>query len=319
MLQNEAGEAHGQDLLALRGESQASIEQLRAAHQSTLDELRAEHEAVLESQVSDIEKQLHSQSFELRATQEDLAKAKAALDVSRADVVSLKAQLEDAHASFIAASANGGQAAEIERLQKELGNFRDENVMLNDVLAVTKESLSVMSTNHTKELEEAARIRVEEVMKLQSTHDEELGTLAAQKSELALSLSDSQGEVAMLKAQLAAVEPAATPRNSGAMHASVTNVTRDELQKVHEAHNLKMHDLQAEHERVVRGLRIEVEALQTGLNDVQQDVARKSMEIQYLEQEQEESQDSITRYVKVFGLQSLFGVVIALAVIFDFI
>lgn len=318
MLQNEAGEAHGQDLLALRGESQASIEQLRAAHQSTLDELRAEHEAVLESQVSDIEKQLHSQSFELRATQEDLSKAKAALDISRADVVSLKAQLEDAHASFIAASANGGQAAEIERLQKELGNFRDENVMLNDVLAATKESLSVMSTNHTKELEEAARIRVEEVMKLQSAHDGELGTLAAQKSELALSLSDSQGEVAMLKAQLEA-EPAVTPRNSGAMHASVTNVTRDELQKVHEAHNLKMHDLQAEHERVVRGLRVEVEALQTGLNDVQQDVARKSMEIQYLEQEQEESQDSITRYVKVFGLQSLFGVVIALAVIFDFI
>lgn len=310
---------HGQDLHALRAESQATIEQLHAAHQSTVNGLEAEHEAILESQVGAIEKQLHSQSLELRATRDDLSKTKAALDTSRAECESLRAQLKDAHSSFIAASANADQAAEVERLTKEIANLRDENVMLNDVLAATKESLSAMSTNHSKELEEAVRIRVEEVMRLRSIHDGELSTLAAQKSELALSLSDLEGEIATLKAQLAAVEPAVAPRSNGTVHASATTVTRDELQKAHEAHNLKMHDLQAEHDRVVRGLGMEVETLQGRLDEVQQDVARKSMEIQYLEQEQEESQDSITRYVKVFGLQSLFGVVIALAVIFDFI
>lgn len=317
--QNEAGEVHGQDLQALRAESQATIEQLRAAHQSTVNDLQVDHEAALGSQVGALEKKLNSLSLELRATQDDLSKAKAALDTSRAEGESLRAQLEDARANFVAASANPDQSAEVERLTKEIANFRDENVMLNDVLAVTKESLSEMSTNHSKELEEAARIRVEEVMRLRSIHDGELSTLAAQKSELALSLSDLEGEIAMLKAQLAAVEPAVAPRSNGAIHASAATVTRDELQKVHEAHNLKMHDLEAEHVRAARVLETEVERLQTRLDEVQQDVARKSMEIQYLEQEQEESQDSITRYVKVFGLQSLFGVVIALAVIFDFI
>ncbi|KAG6381062.1 hypothetical protein JVT61DRAFT_5459 [Boletus reticuloceps] len=281
---NDAGEVHGQDLQALRAESQATIEQLRAAHQSTVNDLRLEHEAALESQ-------------------DDLSKAKAALDTSRAEGENLKAQLEDARANFIAASTNDDQATDIERLTKEIANLRDENVMLNDVLAITKESLSETSANHSKELEEAARIRVEEVMRLRSIHEGEISTVAAQKSELALSLSDLEGEIATLRAQLAAVEPAVVPRSNGAVHASATTVTREELQKVHEAHNLKMHDLQAGHERAAEG----------------QDVARKSMEIQYLEQEQEESQDSITRYVKVFGLQSLFGVVIALAVIFDFI
>lgn len=284
-----------------------------------MNDLHAEHEAFLESQVSAIDKKLHSQSLELRATQDDLSKTKAALETSRAEGENLRAQLEDVRASFTAANANVDQATEVERLTKEIANHRDENVMLNDVLAATKESLSEMSTNHSKELEEAARIRVEEVMKLRSIHDGEFSTVAAQKSELALSLSDLEGEIAMLRAQLAAVEPAVAPRSNGAVHASATTVTRDELQKVHEAHNLRMHDLQAEQDRVVRGLRMEVETFQARLDEVQQDVARKSMEIQYLEQEQEESQDSITRYVKVFGLQSLFGVVIALAVIFDFI
>lgn len=241
------------------------------------------------------------------------------MDTSRAGNESLRAQLEDVRANFLAASADVDQAAEMERLTKEVASLRDENVMLNDVLAATKESLSEMSANHSKELEETARMRVEEVMRLRSTHDGELSTLAAQKSELALSLSDLEGEIATLQARLAAVEPAVAPRSNGIVHASATAVTRDELQKVHEAHNLKMHDLQAEHDRAVRALRMEVGTLQARLDEVQQDVARKSMEIQYLEQEQEESQDSITRYVKVFGLQSLFGVVIALAVIFDFI
>lgn len=72
-------------------------------------------------------------------------------------------------------------------------------------------------------------------------------------------------------------------------------MTREELQKTHEAHNLKLHDLQAEHERVVRGVKLELETVQNRLEEVQSDLARRNMEIQYLEQEQEESQDSITR------------------------
>ncbi|KAF8846250.1 hypothetical protein BDN67DRAFT_960954 [Paxillus ammoniavirescens] len=315
----EAGETHGQDLQALRAESQASIEQLRAAHLSAVDALQAEHEAALESQVGDLEKRLNNQALELRATQDDLSKAKAALDASRTEIESMNTQLEDARASLLSACASADQATEIERLAKELANLRDENTMLNDVLAVTKESLSEMSANHTKELEEGARSRVEEVTRLRSTHEGEISILAAQKSELALSLSDLEGEIATLKAQLAAVEPAVAPKSNGTVPVSALTVTREELQKVHDAHNLKMHDMQAEHDRLVRALRVEVDALQTRLDEVQQDVTRKSMEIQYLEQEHEESQDSITRYVKVFGLQSLFGVVIALAVIFDFI
>ncbi|KAG1908235.1 uncharacterized protein F5891DRAFT_992179 [Suillus fuscotomentosus] len=291
---NEAADVHSEDLQSLRAESQATIEQLRSAHQSTVDGLKADHEDVLTSQVGDLEKKLNNQSLELRATQDDLAKAKTALESSRSDAESLKAQLEDARAAFVAASTSADQASEIDRLTKELANFRDENVMLNDVLTVTKESLSEMSANHTKELEEAARGRVEDVMSLRAAHEEEIGRLATQKSELSLKLSDLEGEIATLQAQVAAAA-AAAPKNSGAMSPSSTMVTREELQRMHEAHNMKMHDVVADHERIVRDLRNEIDGLQNKVDEVHQDIARKSMEIQYLEQEQEESQDSITR------------------------
>ncbi|KIM66319.1 hypothetical protein SCLCIDRAFT_111016 [Scleroderma citrinum Foug A] len=315
----EAAELHGQDLQALRAESQATIEQLRAAHQSFVSNLQAEQQATLESEVAALEQKLSSQGLELRATQDDLTKTKSALEAAHLASEDLGSQLDDAQAAVVAASASADQAAEIERLTKQLASMRDESTMLNDVLEATKESLSEMSANHNKELEEAAKGRAEEVTRLRAEHEGQVSLLAAQKSELSLSLGDLENEVAMLKAQLSSVELSAVPRSNGAASSSTTNVTREELQKVHEAHNLKMHDLQADHERAVRDFKFEIETLQNRLEEVQSDLARKNMEIQYLEQEQEESQDSITRYVKVFGLQSLFGVVIALAVIFDFI
>ena len=303
----------------MRAESQATIEQLRAAHQSFVSDLQAEQQATLESEVAALEQKLSSQGLELRATQDDLTKTKSALEAARLASEDLGSQLDDAQAAVVAASASADQAAEFERLTKQLASMRDESTMLNDVLEATKESLSEMSANHNKELEEAAKGRAEEVTRLRAEHEGQVSLLAAQKSELSLSLGDLENEVAMLKAQLSSVELSAVPRSNGAASSSTTNVTREELQKVHEAHNLKMHDLQADHERAVRDFKFEIETLQNRLEEVQSDLARKNMEIQYLEQEQEESQDSITRYVKVFGLQSLFGVVIALAVIFDFI
>ncbi|KAI6162043.1 hypothetical protein EDD17DRAFT_1873953 [Pisolithus thermaeus] len=261
----EAAEFHSQELQALRAESQAAIEQLRTAHQSFVSDLEAEHQTTLDSQSSALEQKLNNQGLELRATQDDLAKAKATLDAARSENDNLKAQIEDARALAIAASSNADQAAELERLSKQLASIREENTMLNDVLAVTKESLSEMSANHSKELEEAAKGRVEEVSRLRTEHEKDISMLAAQKSELSLSLGDLENEIAMLKTRLTAAEAAAAPRSNGTMVPSTTNVTREELQRAHEAHNLKLHDMQVEHERVVRGVKLELETMQNRL------------------------------------------------------
>ena len=91
-------------------------------------------------------------------------------------------------------------------------------------------------------------------------------------------------------------------------------ITKVELQ-LHEAHNLKLHDVEVDHNRKIRVLKEELEAERPKADQLQQVVSSRAMEIQYLEQEQEESQNQITRYVRFFGLKSIIGGIIALGVI----
>jgi len=158
IFQNEAGEAHGQDLQKLRAESQATMEQLRTAHQSTIDDMKNEHTNLLDSQVKALEKQINNQTLELKATQDDLAKAKAALEASRAEVESLKGQLDEAKAAaLVEPPPDPALVAEIERLTRELANAKDDVAATHDALNLTKQSLSQVTDNQTKELEEAAK------------------------------------------------------------------------------------------------------------------------------------------------------------------
>lgn len=179
----------------------------------------------------------------------------------------------------------------------------------------TKESLTEVSKNHQKELEEAAMGRAEEVTKLRTAYQDEVAALASEKSALQTMLSDLEGELATLKATVAA-EPVTPSKSNGSAHVRASSVSRDELQRLHEAHNLKIHDVQAEHERSIRALREELEVALSKADELQQEVARKAMEIQYLEQDQDEHQDQITRYVKVFGLKSFLGAMFTLAVVY---
>ncbi len=179
----------------------------------------------------------------------------------------------------------------------------------------TKGSLGEMADNHVKELEEAAKTRVEEVTKLRTVHQEEITTLVKEKSNLITRLSDLEGELATAKAALNA-EPVTPQKTNGTAHQRNSSISREELQRLHEAHNAKLHDFQAEHDRAIRALREELNISLAKSDELQQEVVRKAMEIQYLEQDQEESQDQITRYVKFFGLKSFCGAMFALAVVY---
>lgn len=234
--------------------------------------------------------------MELKATQDDLAKAKAGLEASRAEVANLAGQLEVAKVSAAGAEPDTAIAEEIERLTKELSHAHDDLAASHDALSLTKQSLEEITNNQAKELEEAAKGRAEEVTRLKMLHEQEVNTLVGQKSDLAVKLSDLEGEVATLKASTAA-ERAASPKPNGNAPPTSPGVTKEELQRMHEAHNAKLNDLQAEHDKAIKAIKQELETHQSKAEDLQQEVGRKAMEIQYLEQEQEESTDTITRYV----------------------
>ncbi|KAH8998859.1 hypothetical protein EDB86DRAFT_2910538 [Lactarius hatsudake] len=285
------------DLQALRENSEGAIEQLRTSHQATVEGLKVDHGAALTSQAQTFQKQLSTQALELKATSEDLTKAKATLNASLQEVESLKVQLSEARQAVqaTASAAEADQNAEIVRLNKELSNARAELSGLNEVFRATQESMQEMSKNHQMELEEAAERRTEDASKLRAAHDAEIQSIAAAKSDLVRRLSDLEAEVVTLRADATSTEAIASPKRNGSAPVPTEMVTKEELQQLHEAHNLKINDLQAQHEKAMRALQEQVDAAVAKADETEQDLARKKMEIMYLEQDQEENQDQITR------------------------
>lgn len=295
----EAGEEHVLELQSLRASSNATIEQLKAANQATIEDLKAEHSSTLESELKALEKQISGLSLELKATKDDLLKAKASLEAARSEVDALTRQRDE---MLVAASATPTVAMEnleeIARLSNELSQTKDNLNALTDVLDLTKASLSELSNNHAKELEELVKARAEETTKLRAAHDADVETFAAQKLDLSVRISDLEGELATLRASISADHSSPKSNGVGVPHSpspDSTGVTKEQLQRLHEAHNLKLYDLQTQHDKAIRVLQEELKAYQLKAEELEQEVARKAMEIQYLEQDQEENQEQITR------------------------
>lgn len=295
----EANAKHGVDLQALRAESAAYLAQVTQFHDDKVNGIEAEHAAILEEQTGDLSKQISKLTFELKATQDDLAKSKAALDASSQELRSLEAQLEVSRstAELLASSATPDRTEEVNRLRKDLGDARSDLTALQEVLAATNESIADMSNRHSRDTEVAAEAHIAELTKLKSTHKSELALLEKGNSELSSRLSDAHSEIATLKATITArpSTPVNTRPHSRHGRTGSGMVTKEEIQKMHEAHNLKMNDLHADYEKKLRELREELEAANGKTKELQSEVERKTMEISYLEQEQEESNDTITR------------------------
>lgn len=287
-------------------------------HESSVSSIRAEHAAILEEQTGDLSKQISKLTLELKATQDDLAKSKTALTASAQELDSLKSQLEAARstAEALTSSAPPDRTKEVNSLRKELGDVKSDLTALQEVLAVTNESIADMSHRHGKDLEEAAEVRMTEVTKLISAHESELAHLTRAKSDLASKLSDAHGEIATLRAAIVARPATPTTRASGHGRTGSGAVTKEDIQKMHEAHNLKMNDLQAEYEKKLKELREELEVANGKTKELESEVSRKAMEISYLEQDQEESNDTITRYVELFGFKGVLGCVLVLYLIY---
>lgn len=307
-IQGEASDAHSQDLQALRSQSQAGVDQLLTAHQASLDSLKAEHQSALASQAKMLEKTISNQTLELKATQEDLQKAKAAHAASVSELEVLRVQLEEFTRSSesSAAASSAEHLIEIQRLTKELSAARDDNTALSEILGLTKDSLNEMSRNHKDELQDVAKARVEEVTRLKAEYDQQRTAHLKEKEVLSAQITDLQGEISTLHATAAAAaERPKSPKSNGLSHARHTSVTAEELQQMHEAHNLKLRDLEANQEKALMGLKEDLHAAQARVEELQNEVNRKTMEIQYLEQDGEEKDDTITRYVKYVRIMKL--------------
>lgn len=300
MPQREAGAAHAQELQNLRAESNATIVQIQNQNKSNFESLQGDHAAELDSAAKGYNKQISNINLELKATQDDLAKSKAALEELRKELENVKAQRDAAKASAEAVPAiSSEQAEEVARLAQELAVAKDDLAAVTDMLNLTKSSLTEMSDKHQHDIEESAKDRAEEALKLAAAHDKEIKALASQKHDLLIRLSDLEGELSTAKAALSAAQTASPKPNGTPSRAPASpGVSKEELAKLHEAHTHKVYDLQAEHEQVLKVLREELQKAQEGNTQLKQEVERKNMEMRYLESDLEEIQGEVTECVR---------------------
>lgn len=290
---DEASEQHREDLNAVRQNFDATTSQMATNHNLTLDDMKRTHQESLEAQKKTFEKQISNLTLDLKATQDDLAKTKTALEAAKSSVASITAQRDEARAASAAAPSASPEATDqLIRLTTELSHTKDDLQTTTEILALTKESLTEMSKKQSQELEDAAKARADEVTKLRAAHDEEITTFAKEKLELQMKLGDLEGEVATLRATLNAAQTA--PKSNG-NHAMPTSpgVTKEELAKMHEAHTMKIGDLQADHEKGMRALRAELEASRAELAEAKKDLERKGLEIQFMESERDDSDEQV--------------------------
>ena len=261
----------------------------------TLESLSKDHAAEQEATVKDYTKQIAQLNLELKASKDDLSKTKTVLEELRKELEAVKEQRDAARASADAVpQVSPEHVEEVARLTNQLAVTKDDLAAVTDMLNLTRSSLTEMSEKHQKDLEDLAKNRAEETTKLKALHDEEINTLATQKSELLVRLSDLEGELSTVKAALSAAQTA-SPKPNGAAQPASSGVSKEELAKLHEAHTLKIYDLEAEHEKKLKAAIAELEEWKEKNKQLMAEVERKNMEIKYMEQDQEESQNEITR------------------------
>lgn len=218
--------------------------------------------------------QITSQTTEVNAAREDVSRTKAALASLTQELQSTKAQLDESR-TLIASLDKSDKDEALTRLAKDLANERAEREALTEMIKFQNESIRDMADNHVRELEDAATARAEEVTRLRGTHAEEVDALSRDRAALTMQLADRENELNTLAAGAAEAAPA---KSNGAA-ARETGVTKEELQKMHEAHNLRLGDVQAQHDRELRHMKEELERALGAADDLSRQVQQKTMEI----------------------------------------
>ena len=278
------------------------MDQVRAAHETTITELNAAHEDTLSTSSKSSEIKLNSVMVELRATQDDLAKAKANFAAAQNEVDALSTQVnqlkEALDTAQTAASSDASRAAEIEGLKGEVFSLNDELTMVKGAFQATKESFAEISANHDRELEEKTQSHVEQLQKLKAELEEERASFAQTRTKLESELEDERvakerAKAEALAAQTALQTPPMSPKPNG--NAPAPMVPREELQKLHEAHCAKVSELEADYQKTVDNLEEQLREMKVNFEAASAALHSKTLELKFTDSEKQDLENEVAR------------------------
>jgi chromosome segregation ATPase len=274
------------------------LDQLRSSHENELVELKALHASSLDEHTTPLRKNIRQLTLELTATQEDLNKSKAALAASHTEIASLRKQLVEAREAIELALANTNSASEAQltKARHDLSSANETLETYKRILAESQETLAAdmeaIKSAHKREVDELIGTHSEAVNAMKHAHKDALAKVAAERESLQSRFEDERDAKEKALAQVAAsARTPASPRPS----ANTTGVSKEELEKMHQAHNAMTIELEAEHAKAVQVLKDELEAKQHALETAEADASRKELEINFMMSEKEELDGELQR------------------------
>jgi chromosome segregation ATPase len=275
------------------------MQDLRAAHERALLDARQSHQTEVDRLVQDYEKKLSNQNLDLKATKDDLVKAKSALPLVQGELESLKAELLKAQEAVKTASADDAASKQVLLLSEELGKTKKALQGLQSTHDTCKGQLASLNDRHAQELEQSVLNHVSTLSKLDQEYASEKEDLLRQISSLQQRNGELEVEVAALASEKAETHDPPSPTlpqvNGNVANAAI--ITREELSRMHEAHNLKIHEIEASYKKQVSELEAAVAAAVKHAEESEMTAERTGMENHFLRSEGEEYADRIKRYV----------------------
>lgn len=220
----------------------------------------------------------------------------------------MQKQLEDAKEAIKAASegANAALEAQIKLARAEAEQGKDDLATFQKMLAESQEAFAAdiegTKAAHKRELDELAAGHSGALSKAQATHEEGLAKVNTERANLRSELEDEREakERALALVQdlndklAAAAVPAPAPKPA------VTGVSKEELEKLHQAHNATLVSLEADHAKALQGLKDSLAEKEAAVESAEAETSRKAMEISYMAADKEETDSEVERCVSFF-------------------
>lgn len=147
--------------------------------------------------------------------------------------------------------------------------------------------------NHQRELEEASKGRIQALEELQKSHDEALGKLKADLAHVKTELDDQKEEAQRAVSEAAALKARSPPVTPNPKAQTNGVVSKDDLAKLHQAHQAKMAELESDRDKRIRDVTEQNEALSRSHAELQASLEHKEMERSMYETEANETQEEI--------------------------
>ena len=277
------------------------MEQVKTAHANSLQQLESSHTEALETSRKSFEKHIASLTLELKATQDDLAKSKTSVSTSHAQIEAQLAEIQrltqECESAKTSASSNNEKDAQVEGLRRQLSSMADDLEATRMASDAQKESLHEMTESHQRDLQEAAKSRVEALQALKAELEEAKKAWAAERTKLSQDLEDERVAKEQAKAEAQAAQTALqTPPMSPKANGQPSQmVPREELLKIHEAHSAKLAEIEAQSSKEVEKWKKEIAELREQATELQTQLSSRTLELKFLGDEKTELEEEVER------------------------